>query len=212
MCSRRIFQQYNVNVDSVNLYLGRDVELIRDRDWVYGSDYYGSLVIGFSIPINLEVGPYVYDICAWFNTGDKDYENPYTTCHLAKIVSHASTPPTLKGITNKQYMTIPVIVPEGSLALYQAHEDWKNFWNMKEGSNSGINPIDFDAQSSAFISTSPYTIHVTGLSIGQAVKVFTLEGRLVNQAKAISPTMEFSCAYGVYIIAIGNQRVKVLVK
>lgn len=42
--------------------------------------------------------------------------------------------------SNAQYKDVEVIVPTESLAEYQAADVWKNFWNMKGGAESYVDP------------------------------------------------------------------------
>ena len=48
--------------------------------------------------------------------------------------------------TPKQYADLIIYVPEGSLTAYQNAEGWKNFWDIREVSTSGISGIITDSE------------------------------------------------------------------
>lgn len=55
------------------------------------------------------------------------------------VVAYSSYSP----FENNHYMTLNVYVPQGSLSAYQKADIWKNFWNLQEGTPTGIENIKY---------------------------------------------------------------------
>ena len=53
---------------------------------------------------------------------------------------------------------------------------------------------------------------VNGLSIGEIINIYNLEGQLVHHEVATDSTMAINCIPGIYVINIGNQSIKVCVR
>ncbi len=58
------------------------------------------------------------------------------------LTLECATPPSVTSsmFTNGQYMNMPVTVPAGRLAAYQAAEVWKNFWCLQESGVENVLP------------------------------------------------------------------------
>lgn len=57
---------------------------------------------------------------------------------LEYIKIRSSTPPIAEGFSNKYYMYTVLYVPKGTKAIYESADIWKNFWNIEEFSEDGI--------------------------------------------------------------------------
>jgi len=72
------------------------------------------------------------------------------TDNITTIYILNPTPPSLsvgrywKPFTTKQYMTLNIYVPQGSLSAYQNADVWKDFWNLQEGAPTGIENVKND--------------------------------------------------------------------
>ena len=71
----------------------------------------------------------------------KDYSK------LDTIICEDSIPtPCYPTFTATQYTNIKIYVPKGSLAAYQNAEGWKNFWDIIEMGESGIDSVTSDSE------------------------------------------------------------------
>lgn len=94
---------------------------------------------------------------------------------LTSLTSEATTPPTLgENVFAGVDKSIPLYVPRESIALYQAADQWKEFYNIQAiGSPSGI----VDANNT----TTPRKVIMDGqIFILRGEKVYTLQGQEVR--------------------------------
>ena len=76
------------------------------------------------------------------------YYGSFSRCeNITRIYSRNPIPPANALFETKVYMNAEVKVPKGSLAAYQADENWRNFWNIAEVDFSGVDSVDDDNQS-----------------------------------------------------------------
>ncbi len=69
------------------------------------------------------------------------------TDNITTIYILNPTPPSVRSgelFTKKQYMTLNIYVPKGSLEAYQNADVWKNCWNLHEGAPTGIDNVKND--------------------------------------------------------------------
>lgn len=138
----------------IHLTIGRDLVLSRDNN-------FNLLTVGLNKISNLTILDNIGKIDFLFS--DKDFlpetlseltigEN--NTDYPASLSSYTSlktmilkdkTPQRCPEFTNLQFENIKVYVPEGSLSSYQNADGWKNFWNLSDSDESGINEIISDA-------------------------------------------------------------------
>ena len=67
---------------------------------------------------------------------------------LSSITLGATTPPTSGelGLITKQYFTVKLRVPEGSLAMYQYADEWKKFFDIEEYDPTGLEKTTIDVE------------------------------------------------------------------
>lgn len=78
----------------------------------------------------LEIGENIHTI---------DVESIPSLEKLSSIVCHATIPPELPEMSNKQYLNVTVSVPYDALAAYQADPVWGKFWNLQSMSVDSVN-------------------------------------------------------------------------
>ncbi len=66
------------------------------------------------------------------------------TGKIAKITISATTPPSVIGFTNPEYMNAVVKVPFSALEAYKAHRIWGKFWNLQGFDPAGIDGVEAD--------------------------------------------------------------------
>ncbi|MBQ1816799.1 MAG: hypothetical protein II122_04615 [Bacteroidaceae bacterium] len=134
---------------------------------------------------------------------------------MTQIVCKAVTPPTCSvdafGGINKNSCTL--FVPTGSLASYQAADQWKDFFFIKEGSeNTGISRLMAD---DIQIRSGKGIIEITGISDGADISVYALSGQFISSAKAVGrrASLVTNLTKGnIAIVKIGTKSVKVLMQ
>lgn len=125
---------------------------------------------------------------------------------LATLRVLATTPPAAGEFSNKQYMNVEVRVPEGTLALYQAADGWKNFWNLQESSFTGISV----AGAAATFRIRADGGHIVVEQAKGPVSVYDMAGRLVGRATADGGRAELAVPDGgTYIVKAGDTAVKI---
>lgn len=125
---------------------------------------------------------------------------------LATLRVLATTPPAAGEFSNKQYMNVEVRVPEGTLALYQAADGWKNFWNLQESSFTGISV----AGAAATFRVRADGGHIVVEQAKGPVSVYDMAGRLVGRATADGGRAELAVPDGgTYIVKAGDTAVKI---
>lgn len=90
----------------------------------------------------------LYDTFTTLTIGknNTDYPNNLSLFKQLKTITLKDpTPQKCPEFTNLQYISVNIYVPKGSLRAYQNADGWKNFWNIYESEESGINEIISDA-------------------------------------------------------------------
>ena len=83
---------------------------------------------------------------------------------LNSITLGATTPPTSGelGLITKQYFTVKLRVPEGSLAMYQYANEWKKFFDIEEYDPTGIEKTTIDAENESLPIYNLQGVKMTG--------------------------------------------------
>lgn len=68
----------------------------------------------------------------------KNYPEDLSGFSRLKTLTLSDFPKKCPKFTTKQYMDMIIYVPKGTLAAYQEAEGWKNFWDIREIDESGI--------------------------------------------------------------------------
>ena len=106
-------------------------------------------------------------------------------------------------------------VPNGTKALYENAEEWKNFGRIVEYSPTGIEEmitLEDDVTSVLRAYTENGVLYITGLSTGAEWSIYSLAGQLVYKGIAKATEEQVSLhADGVYIVTDGSSAIKVMV-
>ena len=145
------------------VHVGRNLSYEASRSYGY-SPFYGkttldSLTVGTDVT---EIGDYAFSGC----TG------------ITSIISCATTPPACASTSFVGVDTsIPVTVPEGSVADYQTAEVWKDFTNFVGADLSGIDTVD---NSQFIIHNSQFIYDLSGRRVTHPTKgIYIVNGRKV---------------------------------
>lgn len=104
-----------------NFYLGRNCNF---------SGFFSQYSTPVTTIRNLTVGENVADL-SWIYFDD-----------IQSISFLSQVPPKVEyTFTNKQYMDVLIVVPTGSMEVYQSSEPWKHFWNISESSFASVDRI-----------------------------------------------------------------------
>ena len=134
---------------------------------------------------------------------------------VTKIYSKAATPPTcgVQALDDINKWNCTLYVPKGSLASYQAADQWKEFFFMEEGTeSSGVTHILAD---NLQIDAENGEILLSGVDDGTYVFVYSVSGQMVGSTKANGnqATLTTNIKKGeVAIIKIGEKSVKVVMQ
>ena len=98
------------------------------------------------------------------------------------------------------FITPVVYVPKGSLEAYRNAPMWREFQNIVEWDESGVEPTDAELLQ---VAVAGGEITVTGIDDNTKVELFSMSGMLVGTA--VGPcTLNVNSAPGVYILRAGN--------
>lgn len=84
---------------------------------------------------------------------------------LERITCLTAVPPTVNEFATATYETAKLIVPAGAKAAYEAADVWKNFSDIQEETESGIDEITTETETSENSGTTYYDLH--GVRIAQ---------------------------------------------
>ena len=135
--------------------------------------------------------------------------DPVTTA--SEIYLRCTTPPVTEEWENSNYLNSILYVPQGTLAVYQNADVWKNFWDIREwdSTTTDIKSPTIDNTDAADISIDGKQVTVTTNNPGTRVQIYNTDGVLVYDGKEGTVNIETP---GLYIIKAGNQTKKLLVK
>ena len=134
---------------------------------------------------------------------------------VTKIYSKAATPPTcgVQALDDINKWNCTLYVPKGSLASYQAADQWKEFFFMEEGAEtSGVTGI---LASDVHVIADNGEILVSGIDDGTDVVVYSVSGHMVgaSKAKANQASVFTNIHKGeIVIVKIGDKSVKVVMQ
>ena len=98
------------------------------------------------------------------------------------------------------FITPVVYVPKGSLEAYRNAPMWREFQNIVEWDERGVEPTDAELLQ---VAVAGGEIAVTGIDDNTKVELFSMSGMLVGTA--VGPcTLNVNSAPGVYILRAGN--------
>ena len=137
-----------------------------------------------------------------------EISRPVTTA--SEIYLRDTTPPVTAEWENSNYVSSILYVPQGTLAVYQNADVWKNFWDIREwNATTDVKSPTIDNADAADISIDGKQVTVTTNNPGTRVQVYNTGGVLVYDGK--EGTVNIGTP-GLYIIKAGNQTKKLLVK
>ena len=153
-------------------------------------------------PTNINIKTIIY--------GDSIAEitDPVTTA--SEIYLRCTTPPVTEEWENSNYINSILYVPQGTLAVYQNADVWKNFWDIREwNATTDVKSPTIDNADAADISIDGKQVTVTTNNPGTRVQIYNTDGVLVYDGK--EGTVNIGTP-GLYIIKAGNLTKKLLVK
>ena len=134
--------------------------------------------------------------------------DPVTTA--SEIYLRCTTPPVTAEWENSNYLNSILYVPQGTLAVYQNADVWKNFWDIREwDATTDVKSPTIDNADAVDVSIDDKQVTVTTNNPGTRVQIYNTEGVLVYYGK--EGTVNIGTP-GLYIIKAGNQTKKLLVK
>ena len=134
---------------------------------------------------------------------------------VTKIYSKTVTPPTcgVQALDDINKWNCTLYVPLGSLASYQAADQWKEFFFMEEGTeSSGVTHILADDLQ---IDAENGEIHLSGIDEGTNIAIYSVSGQKVGSMKANGNQASLATNFKkgeVAIIKIGEKSIKVVMQ
>lgn len=143
--------------------------------------------------------------------GDSIAEITVPCTSASEIYLRSTTPPVTKEWENSNYLNSILYVPQGTLAVYQNADVWKNFANIREwdSTTTDIKSPTIDNADAVDVSADGKQVSVTTNNPGTRVQIYNTEGVLVYDGKEGTVNIETP---GLYIIKAGDQTKKLLVK
>ena len=145
---------------------------------------------------------------------------------LTEITLQSKTPPSLNGTNIFGNGTLTaIIVPEGSEEAYksyvattdewgQTNDSWSNYAHLIKSNPTSTERIN-DIAVIAYPNPTTGIITVTGLTAGEAIKMYSLSGAQVGSyvAPAAEMTIDLSnLSSGMYFVSTGGQMVRIIKK
>lgn len=183
------------------------------------STFYNSTgLTSVTLPLSVDsIGNNAFENCSGLTSL---YENNPTPANIilgSDVFKGVVTATSMKSMQKSESVALvsPCVlhVPSGSKSLYQAAEQWKDFYNIVEDISSGINN---NSLTSISIFPNPATNYftVSGLETENLLTIVDLSGKMVMQQQ-ISPDEHISIAglsKGIYIVKVNNKTIKLIVK
>lgn len=139
------------------------------------------------------------------------YETPgsFKRCYaLEKVNVKNTTPPSGAEFSNTTYSEATLIVPDNTVSLYQAADGWKEFLNILDETNAGINDV-YNNDTCSNISIGREGLTYTGES-KEHIYIYGFDGKLYYSGD-IEPNQSIHLANGLYIIRIKNDSIKIII-
>ena len=135
--------------------------------------------------------------------------NPVTSA--SEIYLRSIIPPNSFQWSKDNYINSILYVPQGTLAVYQNVDVWKNFWDIREWDafTTDVKSPTIDNADAVDVSIDDKQVTVTTNNPGTRVQIYNTSGVLVYDGK--EGTVNLGTP-GLYIIKAGNQTKKLLVK
>ncbi len=174
------------NIDLEYYYVGRP--LIDIKSWSYKASYnYKTYTFNYSMSVSqpygtiqtLEIGGCCYDVPYFYQSVEYlilgENVDTYTISNIYQgnlkgIMCKSPMPPIVSGtFDNSTYINVPLYVPIGSKATYEATDGWKDFWEIVEMDVNDMTP--------------EYTAVDDIVVDGQAnvIGYYTLDGKRISQ-------------------------------
>jgi hypothetical protein len=133
---------------------------------------------------------------------------------VTEIVSKAVVPPVCdnQALDDINKWDCTLFVPTGSLASYQAADQWKEFFFMKEGTGTGIAHVSVN---NPHVKSENGEIIITGVDDGTNIDVYSTNGQMVCTAIACGNSISLPVEIRkgeIAIVKIGEKSVKIMVK
>ena len=142
--------------------------------------------------------------------GDNIAEITDPVTAASEIYLRSTTPPVTAEWENSNYLNSILYVPQGTLAVYQNADVWKNFWDIREwDATTDVKSPTIDNADAVDVSIDGKQVTITTNNPGTRVQIYNTEGVLVYDGK--EGTVNIGTP-GLYIIKAGDQTKKLLVK
>ena len=142
--------------------------------------------------------------------GDNIAEITDPVTAASEIYLRNTTPPVTKEWENSNYVNSILYVPQGTLAVYQNADVWKNFWDIREwDATTDVKSPTIDNTDAVDVSIDGKQVTVTTNNPGTRVQIYNTEGVLIYDGN--EGTVNLGTP-GLYIIKAGNQTKKLLIK
>ncbi len=142
--------------------------------------------------------------------GDSIAEIIAPVTSASEIYLRSTTPPVTEEWENSNYLNSILYVPQGTLAVYQNADVWKNFWDIREwDATTDVKSPTIDNADAVDVSIDGKQVSVTTNNPGTRVQIYNTEGVLVYDGK--EGTVNIGTP-GLYIIKAGNHTKKLLIK
>ena len=197
----------------------KDVNIPESVTYFGTHAFYNTRIKKVTIPdLVTEVGSYAFILCDSLKSVsigrsvEKIGSNAISMASIEEILSYNSVPPVADSFcfTNCN-KSIPVYIPQGSLAAYQQAAEWKEFTNFIETDFVGVESNCKDASINTFISGGKLIIK--GVAVPIKVTVYDLSGTVVFNKIVISDEeLDITnLPKGAYIIRTDNKATKVVI-
>ena len=139
--------------------------------------------------------------------------NAFTSCsHLSTFKIYNPVPPALgtNVFSGASTSSCKLYVPTGAKTAYAAADQWSNFTNAEEFVIDGVENPDM---ADLVISQQGGLLRVSGVLVGETLRVYGLSGQLIASRKADTAIVDILIPEkGVYILQVGTKNRRVIFK
>ena len=178
----------------------------------YGCTALKSITMGDGIET---IGNWAFSGCSSldffsFGSGLKSIgDEAFSDCTaLTKLYSKTTTPPTCgtQALDDINKWNCELYVPQASIAAYQAADQWKEFFFIKD-IESGVDDVVADGDAVS-VTANGGNIVISGIDNGSTVEIYNLGGQLIYSGTDMVIPVETA---GLYIVKVADKTFKVII-
>lgn len=130
---------------------------------------------------------------------------------LSEITCYATTPPDIysSSFYNVEKSLCTIYVPSDAVDIYKATNVWKDFYIVAIDESAGIDTVELQDM---MVSVHGGELTITGVDDGTTAVFYSIDGKVLGNAKSVGGSVRIELPAGVVIAKIGNRTIKIAMK